>query len=76
MIEERYGRRVVQISQEIRAVTVAHAVASTLQVAPGSAALKIIRWYRDAANRTFEVSVSVHPADRFAVSMQLRLTDR
>lgn len=76
LIEERYGRRVAQISQEIRAITIPAAMADALQVEPGSSALKIIRWYRDAANRTFETSVSVHPGDRFAVSMQLNRTDR
>jgi GntR family transcriptional regulator len=75
MIESRYGRRIAEIRQEIRAVTVPDAMALPLQVAPGTTALKIIRWYLDAAGQVFEISVSVHPAERFAVSMQLKRSD-
>jgi DNA-binding GntR family transcriptional regulator len=31
-----------------------------------------VRRYFDAAGELFEVSVSVHPADRFSVSMRLQ----
>jgi DNA-binding GntR family transcriptional regulator len=72
LIETRYGRRIEQIQQEIRAVTMSEPMAQTLQVAPGSSALKIIRWYSDAAGDVFEVSVSLHPAERFSVSMLLK----
>jgi DNA-binding GntR family transcriptional regulator len=76
LIEERYGRCIAQIRQEIRAATVPEAIAGELQTEPGTPALKIIRWYQDAAGEVFEISVSVHPADRFAVSMQLQRSDR
>jgi GntR family transcriptional regulator len=72
LIESRYGRRIEQIQQEIRAVTMNEAMAQALQVAPGSSALKIIRWYSVAAGVVFEVSVSLHPAERFSVSMLLK----
>ncbi|WLI88164.1 GntR family transcriptional regulator [Massilia sp. R2A-15] len=75
LIESRYGRRIAQIKQEIRAMTVPAHLALALHVEPGSPALKIIRWYLDAAGQVFEMSVSVHPADRFAVSMQLTRSD-
>jgi DNA-binding GntR family transcriptional regulator len=75
LIESRYGRRIAQIKQEIRAMTVPAGLAHALHVEPGSPALKIIRWYLDAAGQVFEMSVSVHPADRFAVSMQLTRSD-
>ena len=71
LIEERYGHRIAQIRQEIHAMAITEAMAKHLQVAPGTPALKIIRWYLDRTNRPFEISVSVHPAGRFAVSMQL-----
>ena len=76
LIESTYGRRIAEIRQEIHAMTVGGAMADALQVAPGSSALRIYRWYHDAAGQVFEMSVSVHPADRFAVSMQLKRQDR
>lgn len=75
LIETRYGRRIAEIRQEIRAITVPDAVTSSLQVEPGTTALKIVRWYLDAAGQVFEISVSIHPADRFAVAMQLKRSD-
>jgi len=72
LIETRYGRRIEQIQQEIRAVTISEPMAHALQVAAGTTALKIIRWYSDAAGDVFEISVSIHPAERFSVSMLLK----
>lgn len=76
LIESTYGRRIAEIRQEIHAMTVPEPLAAALQVEPGSTALKIFRWYHDAAGQVFEMSVSVHPADRFAVSMQLKRLER
>jgi DNA-binding GntR family transcriptional regulator len=73
LIEERYGRQIAEIQQDVRAFTVADAaMARKLKVEVGAAALKIVRRYLDAEGRLFEASVSVHPADRFSVSMRLR----
>lgn len=72
LIETRYGRRIEQIEQEIRAVTIDEPMAYSLQVAVGTTALKIIRWYSDATGSVFEVSISIHPAERFSVSMLLK----
>ena len=46
-------------------------LAAELQAEPQSAALKIVRRYVDSADAVFEISVSVHPADRFTFSVQL-----
>lgn len=72
LIESRYGRRIAEIRQEIRAATVPEGLAAALQVEAGTAALKIVRRYLDVAGQMFEVSVTVHPAERFAVSMRLQ----
>ncbi|SEB19335.1 GntR family transcriptional regulator [Variovorax sp. YR216] len=73
LIEERYDRQIAEIQQEVRAFTITDEVlASRLQVQSGASALKIVRRYFDAEGELFEVSVSVHPADRFSVSMRLR----
>lgn len=73
LIEERYDRQIAEIQQDVRAFSIIDAeLARKLQVKPGASALKIVRRYFDAEGKLFEVSVSVHPADRFAVSMRLR----
>jgi DNA-binding GntR family transcriptional regulator len=72
LIERRYGRRVAEIRQVIRAISLDEAMAQALQVKPGMAGLEILRQYFDAAGQIFEVSVTVHPADRFAVAMRLQ----
>ena len=73
LIEARYGRRIAQIQQDVRATTVQDArLAHALAMEPGAAALKIVRRYLDAQGVAFEISVSVHPAERFCVSMRLQ----
>lgn len=75
VIEGRYGRRVAEIRQTVRAVTVPEPVAQALKVEAGMPGLEILRHYVDAAGQVFEVSRSVHPADRFAVTMRLQRSD-
>jgi DNA-binding GntR family transcriptional regulator len=73
LIEERHGRHIAEIHQDVRACAVDDAtMARVLRLAVGAPALKIVRRYFDAAGEMFEVSVSVHPADRFSVSMRLQ----
>ncbi|MDM0040473.1 GntR family transcriptional regulator [Variovorax sp. J22G21] len=73
LIEERYDRHIAEIHQDVRAFTITDGVmAGRLQVEVGASALKIVRRYLDAEGEVFEMSVSVHPADRFSVSMRLR----
>jgi len=73
LIAERYDRHIAEICQDIRAFTITNGdMARKLQVEAGASALKIVRRYFDAEGEPFEVSVSVHPADRFSVSMRLR----
>ena len=33
---------------------------------------EVLRHYIDSANETFEISVTIHPADRFTFSLRLR----
>ena len=66
LIEARYGRRIAEIQQDdARHHRLGRAMAEALQVEPGAAALKIVRRYLDAAGQVFEVSDTVHPAERF-----------
>lgn len=73
LIEAHYDRQIAEIWQDVRAFTITdEAMAKRLQVDVGASALKIVRRYFDAQGDMFETSVSVHPADRFSVSMRLR----
>lgn len=72
LIEDRYGRQIAEIQQEVRAFEIGDAaMARALQVNINSSALKVVRRYLDEQEQVFEISVSVHPADRFSISMRL-----
>ncbi|AUT64599.1 GntR family transcriptional regulator [Paraburkholderia sp. SIMBA_049] len=72
LIEARYGRCVTEIQQDVHAVNVSPEMAELLRVEAGTAALEIVRRYLDSSGVAFEVSVSLHPAERFSVSMRLK----
>lgn len=72
IIEEKYGRIVAEIRQDIRATGVPERIAKTLGVEVGAYALEITRHYVDQEGITFEVTVSVYPADRFTYAFNLR----
>ncbi|MDR5782710.1 GntR family transcriptional regulator [Caballeronia sp. LZ065] len=72
LIEERYGHSIAEIRQGIQAVLVSEEMAKRLRVDAGTAALEIVRRYLDTAGKSFETSVSIHPAERFSVAMRLK----
>lgn len=72
LIEERTGRGIAEIVQMIRSVGVPQRMVSALQAEANSHALEIVRRYRDASGDSFLISVSIHPAGRFAYSLPLR----
>ncbi|WP_034293550.1 GntR family transcriptional regulator [Herbaspirillum sp. RV1423] len=72
MIEEKYGRVVAEIRQEIRATGVPKRFARALGAETGSYALEIVRQYIDQHGIPFEVTVSTFPADRFTYAFNLR----
>lgn len=71
LIEERYGRRIARIRQEIQAVLIPKEHGEALRIEGGAPALKITRRYFDSSDDVFEISVSLHPADRFTFSMDM-----
>jgi GntR family transcriptional regulator len=75
LIESRYGRRIAEIQQEIKATTASQTMARKLRVDVGTPMLKIVRRYLDMAGQIFEASITLHPAERFSVSMRLRRSD-
>lgn len=72
LIEQRYGRRIVEIRQDVQAVVLNPKLAKALGEKPGAPALRILRRYLDQASEPVELSVTIHPADRFTFSMRLR----
>ena len=73
LLESRHGRRIAEIEQDVRASTLTDTrIATALNLEPGASVLKIVRRYMDDDGETFEVSVTVHPAESFAVSMRLK----
>jgi len=75
LIERRYGRRVAEIRQVVKAVSLPEPEARALQAQAGMAGLEIVRQYFDASGKIFEASVTVHPSDRFAVAMRLQRSE-
>jgi GntR family transcriptional regulator len=74
LIESRYGRRIAEIRQDIRGILIPASLAQPLQTTAGSAGLEVIRRYLDHAGENVEVSITIHPADRFTVSTRLTRT--
>lgn len=71
-IEDRFGVAIAEVRQDIEAVALALAQASTLGVPAGSPALLITRRYFDPGHSLVELSRNLHPASRFHYSMTLR----
>lgn len=71
LIEERFGRRIAEIGQSLKATGVPGHMAGALEAEPGSHALAIVRRYLDAAGSILLATVSLHPADRFQYDMRL-----
>lgn len=72
LIEAQYGRRIAEIRQDVIATTVPEQLSRELGTEPGTPALKVMRRYLDSANEIYEISVTIHPADRFTFSLRLR----
>jgi len=74
LIEKRFGARIVEVDQEINATVIVDEMAKRLRVNPGTPGLHITRRYLDVAGQPLEVTVNLHPAERFAYRMRLRRT--
>lgn len=71
LIEERYGRAIARIRQDINAILLSPELAAELKTDSGSPALRITRRYYDSADELLEISRSFHPANRFTFSMEM-----
>ena len=72
-LERLAGVRIARVTQDIQAIPASRDAAAALGVRPRAPALRILRCYLDANARVIEVSVSVHPGDRFAYAMHIEV---
>lgn len=75
IIEEKFGERLVEVFQTIRAVVLSRELSGKLKAQEGSPALEIRRIYKTAKGNAVEITLSTCPADRFSYSMLLRRED-
>lgn len=71
LIEARYGRAIARVRQVVVAMTLTAPMAEELQAEAGAPALRMTRHYVDAGGEVFEITSSIHPADRFSLAMEL-----
>ncbi|GGE41731.1 hypothetical protein GCM10007276_18830 [Agaricicola taiwanensis] len=71
-IEEKSGEPVTEVEQEIVAVTLSREIAEAIGAEVGTPALQITRRYFGPGRRLFEMSINVHPSDRFSYLMTLK----
>lgn len=71
LVEARYGRSVAHVRQEVGAIAMPDKLARELNTEAGAPALRVVRRYSDSARQAFELTVTVHPADRFTFAIDL-----
>jgi DNA-binding GntR family transcriptional regulator len=71
LLVDEFNETVNNVRVEISASSVTSEMAEALSVDPGTPAMTIVRRYVGNSDRTFEVSVSVHPEGRFTYAMDL-----
>lgn len=72
LIEQHYGETIVEVQQQIDAIVLDADQATRLQAPTGSPALRFTRRYYATGRRLIELSINVHPADRFSYHMNIR----
>lgn len=71
IIQKEFNVVAEEVTMDLFAGSIDGPKAFAMGVEPGSPTLVIVRRYKDAAGRVFEVSVSEHPAGRFTFSIDL-----
>ena len=72
LIEKEFDLDIQSVKVKIFASTVPENIAHHLDVEGGSPALIVVRNYKTISKKSFEVSVSLHPKDRFTYSIELQ----
>ncbi|APV48579.1 hypothetical protein BWI17_02075 [Betaproteobacteria bacterium GR16-43] len=73
LVERHHGVRIVEVSQQIVAVTLAPVEARPLKARAGSTALHISRQYFDSQDRMVMASIGLYPSDRFSHNTKFRI---
>ncbi len=68
---DEFGETVTNVRVEMSASSVTAEMSEALAVDPGTPAMTIVRRYTGNRDRTFEVSVTVHPEGRFTYAMDM-----
>lgn len=68
-----FGLVMTQIEQQVSAVAVPSDIAASLEADAASPALVVRRRYVEKGGSTFEISLSIYPADRYAYTTRLTL---
>ncbi|MCZ2095701.1 MAG: GntR family transcriptional regulator [Anaerolineae bacterium] len=76
VIAREFGESIREILQEVRAVRMPKDLAARLCAAPGAPALEVTRRFFGRGVSPFEVSISIHPADRFVFATRMRRSRR
>jgi GntR family transcriptional regulator len=72
MIERRSGETLTEVEQQIDAVSLTGEHARLLEVGEGTPALRVIRRYYVTGRRLVELSINLHPANRFSYNMRIK----
>ena len=72
MVEQRFGRVVAEVRQEIRGVGIPARCARQLEAQADTHALEIVRHYVDQEGMIFQATVSVFPAERYTYAFNLK----
>lgn len=72
LIEAMHGQHVEHIQVHLRAGSVTAELAGPLLAEVGTPSLTVVRRYFGRSGRPFQISVSEHPSDRYAYSLELQ----
>jgi GntR family transcriptional regulator len=72
VIEERYGVRIAEVLQEITAANLTQAMARVLKTQPGTAAMRITRYFLDRTGSVIEISVGHYPSGLYTQRSRFR----
>ena len=72
LIERQFGETVIEVAQQIEAALLTVEQAAQLNCQPGAPALKFTRRYYVTGRRLVELSINLHPADRFSYWMTIK----
>lgn len=75
LLAQHCGVHVEVIEQEMQGAVVSEEISELIVAPEGFPALQMTRRYRDASGWIFLVSISIHPADRFAYRMKLERSE-